>query len=77
MVKKILKAAANSIKGFSVDIETVKAYHALNKDKKESYITMKYSEDGKKLVLDEKGPAKKKTAKNYAEKSKNIFKLFK
>ena len=43
----------------------------MNKDKKESYLTMKYSEDGKKLVLDEKGPAKKKTAKNYAEKNKH------
>jgi hypothetical protein len=65
-----LKAAANAIKGFSVDIETVKAYHSMNKDKKESYITFKYSDDGKKLILDEKGPAKKKTAKNYAEKSR-------
>lgn len=41
----------------------------LNKDKKELYILLKYSDDGKKIVLAEKGPLKKKTAKNYAEKS--------
>jgi hypothetical protein len=69
------QATANVIKGFSVDIETVKAYHAMNKDNKESYLSMKYSDDGKKLVVDEKGPAKKKTAKNYAEKSKRFSKL--
>ena len=69
-----LKAAANAIKGFSVDIETVKAYHSMNKDKKESYITMKYSDDGKKLVLDEKGPAKKKTLRIMLKKvKKNNF----
>jgi hypothetical protein len=54
----------------------VKTYHALNKDKKEAYILCKYSDDGKKLILDEKGPAKKKNAKNYAEKSGG-FKIFK
>ncbi len=34
---------------------------------------MKYSDDGKKLLIDEKGPAKKKTAKTLAEKSSLII----
>jgi hypothetical protein len=53
----------------------VKAFHALNKDKKEAYIIMKYSDDGKKLLIDEKGPAKKKAAKNFAEKSNLCLKI--
>ena len=68
MTKKKTQAASG-IQGFSVDIEMVKAYHAMNKEKKELYLSMKYSDDGKKAVLDEKGPAKSKTAKTYADKS--------
>jgi len=55
--------------GISVDIELVRVFHLLNKDKKELYVLLKYSDDGKKIVLAEKGPLKKKSAKNYAEKS--------
>jgi hypothetical protein len=66
---KIFKATGGA-QGFSVDMDTVRAFHAMNKDKKEAYLLMKFSEDGKKVVF-EKGPAKKKlTAKaTYAERS--------
>lgn len=62
------KASGNI--GFSVDLELVKAYHLFNRDKKELYLTCKYSSDEKKLILDQKGPLKKKTSKTYAEKSR-------
>jgi hypothetical protein len=64
-----LKAASSStsVKGFTVDLDLVKANHVFNKDKKEAYLSMKYSADGKKLILDEKGPLKKKN-----DKSKNL-----
>ena len=42
----------------------------MNKDKKDTYLSMKYSDDGKKIILDEKGPAKGKNLKTLAEKSK-------
>ncbi|CAF1119485.1 unnamed protein product [Brachionus calyciflorus] len=57
--------------GFSVDLELVKAFHLFNKDRKEVYLTTKYSSDDKKLIVDEKGPLKKKTAKTLAEKNKH------
>lgn len=42
----------------------------MNRDKKEAYLITKYSADGKKLILAEKGAPKKKAAKTFAEKSK-------
>jgi hypothetical protein len=42
----------------------------MNRDKKELYLSMKYSPDKKKLICDEKGPEKKKSAKTFADKSK-------
>ena len=77
MVKKILllfllilNYSFEKAQGFSVDMDTVRAFHALNKDRKEAYLLMKFSDDGKKVIF-EKGPAKKKaTGKtSYAEKS--------
>ena len=63
--------ATGGIQGFSVDMETVRAYHTLNKERKEVYFVMKLTDDGKKVVICEKGPAKKKAAKaTFAEKSK-------
>ena len=62
------------MQGFSVDIDTVKAYHAMNKERKELYLSMKYSDDGKKIILDEKGPLKSKNAKTLAEKSRPDWK---
>lgn len=61
---------ATGSQGFAVDIETIRAYHLLNKDKKETYLLLKFSDDGKKVIVAEKGPAKKKAAKTYAEKSR-------
>lgn len=50
-------------------MDLVKAYHFFNRDKKEGYLISKYSSDGKKLILQEKGPLKKKTGKTFSEKS--------
>ena len=56
-------------------MDLVKAYHVFNRDKKEAYLISKYSADGKKLVLQEKGPAKKKPAKTFAEKSLTFYSM--
>ena len=69
----IFLKATGGAQGFSVDMDTVRAFHAFNKDKKEAYLLMRFSDDGKKVIF-EKGPAKKKpTAKStYAERSMSM-----
>lgn len=53
----------------------VRLFHTFNKERKELYVILKYSNDGKKIILDEKGPIKKKNLKTYVEKSK-YFEFF-
>lgn len=48
----------------------ITVYHNFNKDRKEAYLLCKYSADGKKLILHEKGPIKNKNKKTFPEKSK-------
>ena len=57
-------------------MDLVKTYHLFNRDKKEAYLLSKHSADGKKLVLQEKGPAKKKVGKTFSEKSNSQQFLF-